>query len=302
VRLAARFALALLLPCSALAMGAPAADEDPDLSTGVRQVEEGDFESAVVTLEPVARRLAPSGGPEAVRAFLYLGIAQVALDQREAARRSFGRALDLDPHLELSPREFSPKVRNALEEVRRERSEAQGAGEAAATENNGGGSGKTILLAAAGLAAGVGIAVAASGDSGSNATGEVRFSGARFFPAAIECPNGVVGLPIAVGVEVDATSSGERSIPLSSVSVTLIIVASPAIPEEVGFASSAPATASPSVVPPGLTTLHLETSLQCSNGPGDAPRFNEWSGRVVLASASGAVTLETVDLLRVNIP
>jgi hypothetical protein len=301
VKLAPRLALALLLPWLALATHAPAADTDPELATGVKQVEEGDFEGAIVTLEPVASRLAAFGGSDAVRAFLYLGIAQLALDQREAARHSLARALDFDPDLQLSPREFSPKVRNTLEEARRERG-APRPGEPAATKAKSGGSGKTVLLGAVGVAAGVGIAVAASGDSGSNATGEVRFSGARFLPAAVECPDGVVDLPIPVELEVDSTNSGEGGVPLSSADVTLIIVSSPAVPEEVGFASSAPTTASPSVVPGGTATLHLQTSLQCSNGPGGAPRFNEWSGRVVLATAAGAVPLETVNRLRVNIP
>jgi hypothetical protein len=51
-----------------------------------------------------------------------------------------------------------------------------------------------------------------------------------------------------------------------------------------------------------MTTLRLQTTLRCSNGTGDEPRFSEWSGRVVLATAAGAVNLETVDRLRVNIP
>jgi hypothetical protein len=300
VTLATRLALAFVMAWPLLATGVSAGD--PELSSGVKKVEEGDFEGALVTLEPVARRLASAGGPDAVQAFLYLGIAQLALDQDDAARRSFGRALDFDPGLELSPREFSPKVRGALEAARQERASSTVAGEGKATGQNGGGSRKALLLAAAGVAAGVGIAVAATGDSSPGAEGEVRFGGARFFPAAVECPDGSLDLPIAVGLEVDATNSGQASVALSSASVTLIIVASPAVPGEVGFASSAATTASPFVVPAGTTTVRLQTSLQCSNGSGDPPRFNEWSGRVVLATPEGAVNLETVDRLRVNIP
>ena len=36
---------------------------DPELAAGVRQVSEGDFEGAVLTLDAAARRLAAEGGP-----------------------------------------------------------------------------------------------------------------------------------------------------------------------------------------------------------------------------------------------
>jgi hypothetical protein len=276
--------------------------EDPELSRGIQQVDEGDFERAISTLEPAAQRLAQSSGPDAAQAFVYLGIAQLALDQREAALLSFGRALDLDPDLTLSPDLFSPKIRRALEEARRERDTPVRASGSATSESKKGGPTRYLLLAGAGIGAGVGIAALARGDDSSSvSSGEVQFSGARFAPPAIECPDGVVDLPIAVGLEVDARNPGEAST-LRAVSSTLIIVSSPAVPEEVGFASSAPTTASPSVVPAGTTTLRLQTTLQCSNGTGGEPRYNEWSGRVTLATGTGAVTLETVDRLRVNIP
>lgn len=296
----------ILVPLAVvLAVLAPtprASAEDPELASGVERVEEGDFEGAIVTLEPVAERLALSGGPDAVRAFVYLAVAHVALGHDDDARRSFRRALDLDPDLTLSPYEYSPKVRSALAEARSAREEATGAAESRLPEPAKGGSGRTLLLAGAGVAAGVTVAVLATGgDSASNGAGEVRFTGARFSPPALECPDGVVDQPLAVGLEVDATNTG-TSVALTSVSSTLIIVSSPAVPGEVGFASSAPTTASPSAVPGGMTTLRLQTTLQCSNGTGDEPRFNEWSGRLVLATAGAAVTLETVDRLRVNIP
>jgi hypothetical protein len=300
VRVGRRLPLLLLLVV--LGLASRAWSEDPQLATGVRQVEEGDFEGAVVTLELVARRLAPSDGHDAVQAFLYLGIAQIALDRREAAVQSFRRALDLDPGLELSPDQFSPKVRGALAEARQARdAEARAAGSPPPPEPRKGGKGKTLLLAGAGVAAGVGIAVIASGSGESTAPGEVRFTGARFATGAVECPDGAIDIPLAVGIEVDASNTGARTT-LSAVSATLIIVDSPAVPSEIGFASSAPTTASPSAVPEGTTTLHLQTSLTCANGSGDPARYNEWSGRVVIATAQGAVTLDTVDRLRVNIP
>ena len=164
-----------------------------------------------------------------------------------------------------------------------------------------GGAGKTLLLAGGGIAAGVAVVAAVGGDPAPAPAGEVRFSGARFATPAIDCPNGVVDQPLPVGLDVDATNPGP-SATLSAVSSTLIIVARP--PSRARSASPAPPRPRPPPrsVPRGTTTLRLQTTLRCSNGTGDEPRFNEWSGRVVLATAAGAVTLETVDRLRVNIP
>ena len=70
-----------------------------------------------------------------------------------------------------------------------------------------------------------------------------------------------------------------------------------------GFASNAPASVSPQSVPAAASvTLRIDTTLLCGNGADDEPRFNEWSGRLTLATSSGLVTLETADRLRVNIP
>jgi hypothetical protein len=88
---------------------------------------------------------------------------------------------------------------------------------------------------------------------------------------------------------------------ISAVTAVLIIVASPAVPGEVNFASSQPATISPSVLRPGTTALRVQTTLTCANGEGDSSRFNEWKGRVTL-TAGAAQTVETGDTMRVNLP
>jgi hypothetical protein len=299
---AMRCALALLLFGTLFASSAVA--DDPELAAGVRQVDEGDFEGAIVTLEPVVRRLGPAGGHDAAQACLYLGIAHLALDHTDAARALFREALDHDPGLKLGADRFSPKVLGAFEDARREREAALAAGHAPAPEKapaKKGGHGRALLLAGAGVAVGVGVAVAASGGSSSGSTGGLQFSGARFAPQAVECADGSVDLPIAVGIDVDPLNGGAAAT-VTSVSSVLIIASSPAVPGEVGFASSQPTTASPASVPSGMFTLHVQTTLRCSNGSGDASRFNEWTGRVTLATAQGAFTVETVDRLRVNIP
>jgi len=303
MRAITRTAFALLAIGALLVPGGRA--DDPDLATGVRQVDEGDFEGAILTLEPVVRRLAPKGGRDAAQACLYLGIAHLALDETDPARTLFRDALDHDPGLRLGPDRFSPKVLGAFEDARREREAAIAAARSPAAEKaqvKKGGHGRTLLLAGAGVAAGVGVAVAASEGSSSGPSGGLQFSGTRFTPQAVECSDGSVDLPIAVGIDVDTMNGGDAAVTVTSVSSVLIIASSPAVPGEVGFASSQPTTVSPTAVPSGMFTLHVQTTLRCSNGTGDLPRFNEWLGRVTLATAQGAFTTETVDRLRVNIP
>jgi hypothetical protein len=295
--LAVVFVGTLLAPCVRA--------DDPELAAGVRQVDQGDFEGAIVTLEPVVRRLGPAGGPDAAQACLYLGIAHLALDQTDAARALFRQALDHEPELKLGADRYSPKILNAFEAARRERDAAVAAARAPAPQEapaKKGGHGRALLLAGAGVAAGVGVAVAVSGGSSSSPSGGLQFSGARFAPQAVECADGSVDLPIPVGIDVDTQNGSDAAVPVTSVSSVLIITNSPTVPGEVGFASSQPTTTSPASVPSGMFTLHVQTTLRCSNGVGDAPRFSEWLGRVTLATAQGAFTVETVDRLRVNIP
>jgi hypothetical protein len=297
-----RCALALFLVGTLVAPCAMA--EDPELAAGVRQVDEGDFEGAIVTLEPVVRRLGPAGGHDAAQACLYLGIAHLALDQTDRARALFREALDHDPGLKLGADRFSPKILSAFEDARRERDAAAAASRPTAPERapaRKGGHGRALLLAGAGVAVGVGVAVAASGGSSSGSTGGLQFSAARFAPQAIECADGSIDLPIGVGIDID-TMNGGAAVTVTSVSSVLIVTSSPALPGEVGFASAQSTTVSPTAVPTGMFTLHVQTTLRCSNGTGDASRFNEWTGRVTLATAQGAFTVETVDRLRVNIP
>src|SRR5262249_26893252 len=114
----------LLLVLAAAAPAAPAQSPAPDdeLQAGIHQVKEGDFETAVVTLDRVARRLAaaPARRKERAEAYLYLGVAQIALDQRAAAKTSYKEAIAADKDLRVSPDRFSPKVIAAFEEARRE--------------------------------------------------------------------------------------------------------------------------------------------------------------------------------------
>jgi hypothetical protein len=279
---------------------------DPQLAAGVRQVSEGDFEGAVLTLDAAARRLAADGTRkgELVEAYVHLGIALVALDQRSAARDRFRLALALDPRLTLGPERYSPKVIGVFEEARREAAaETARAAEAKAgpaKPPRGGGSSKVAWAALGVAAVAGGIALATRGGSGT--VTPARFSGARFETPVLGCPDGSVNLPLKLSILVDA-EGGSAATALTSVSAVLVIKESPAVPGEVGFASNAPASVSPPSVPARTSMiLRIETTLLCGNGVGDEGRFNVWSGKLTLATSAGPVTLDTVDTLRVNIP
>ncbi len=282
----------------ALTARVPAASGTDELARGVRQIAEGDFENAVLTLDGAVRSLAqePAHVRELAQAYLNLGIAYVALDQRERARAAFKEALLRDKDLRLLPDRYSPKVIAAFEEARQE---------VRASEPRGKGSKlPLILLGAAGVTA-AGIVLAAGGSSPSPPpTGEARFTNARFATPVLVCPDGASGLELALAIDLDASNTTSTAVTLNAASSTLIIEVSPTVPSEVGFASSLLTTAMPSSVPARTSgvVVRAETTLICANGTGDTPRFNEWSGRLTLSTSAGVFTLQTVDRIRVNIP
>jgi hypothetical protein len=276
---------------------APAASGTEELARGVRQVAEGDFENAVLTLDAAVRSLAqePARVRELAQAYLHLGITYVALGQRERARASFKEALLRDKDLRLLPDRFSPKVIAAFEEARQELRAAQPRAK---------GSKLPLILLGAGGAAAAGIALAAGGSPSSPPpSGETRFTNARFATPVLVCPDAAQNLELALSIDFEAANSTGSAVTLNAVSSTLIIETSPTVPSEVGFASSRPTTPVPGSVPARASVVvRAETSLLCANGTGDSPRFNEWSGRLTLSTSAGVFTLVTADRLRVNIP
>lgn len=106
-----------------------AAAPDPELNSGLRQVDEGDFRAAIRTLGAVVQRFRDGGGPsgDLSRAYLYLGIAHLGLGEEPKARAAFIGAQETDRALRLSPSEFAPRVIEAFEQARREAAASQGA-------------------------------------------------------------------------------------------------------------------------------------------------------------------------------
>jgi hypothetical protein len=296
VRRAASLALllALLAPAGAGAQ-APPAPPDAELVRGVRQVQEGDFETAVLTLDAVVRRLQgiPARSRDLVEAYVHLGVAEVALDRRDSARGHFKSALALNRRLRLGSDRFSPKVLAVFEEARGEAGAARGGGSSALP---------FLLAGVAGAAVAVGVLAAPRGESGG--TGRVSFGNARFASATIVCPDNSTDVNLPFSILIDGVNGTSEPVTLSSVSVAMTIVSSPAFPSEVGFISNRSARVLPPAMLParGTTVISVESSFLCGNGPGDPGRFNEWTGRVTLATLDGFQTVDTADRIRVNLP
>jgi hypothetical protein len=262
---------------------------DPELVQGLRQVRDGDFEGAATTLESVVRRIAsaPERSRDLVQAYVNLGVAYVALEQRDLARARFREALARDRGLKLSASEYSPKVLAVFEEAR---------GEARRAGGGKGGSRAPLIALGVGAAA-VGVVLATRGGSETAPS----LGGARFGSLVAVCPDDSVNVPVPVVILVEA-QAGSSSLSIDSAAAQLIIVTS-VNTSEVGFASNQATTVSPMAVSAKThATLQVSTVLICNNGPGDSGRFNEWSGRVTITTSAGIFTVETADRLRVNIP
>jgi hypothetical protein len=159
-------ALGLALPLAA--HPAQPGSADPEVVKGVRLVEDGDYDGAILTLDNAARRLAadPSKAKDLSQAYLYLGIAYVGKGHEAAAKAKFREALAQIKDLSLSPDKFPPKVIDVFEAARQEEARAP---KPVASKKKGGG-GKVILIGAGVVAAGAGVAVAAGGGGGGSKT------------------------------------------------------------------------------------------------------------------------------------
>jgi tetratricopeptide (TPR) repeat protein len=92
---------------------------DPYFERGLRQMAEGDFQEAILTLEPVARRLQQAGkDKELARAEFYLGVALLELNRQGSAKERFQRALERDDSLKVPVSSFPPKVTSFFLTVR----------------------------------------------------------------------------------------------------------------------------------------------------------------------------------------
>jgi hypothetical protein len=169
--------LAASLAGAPFALGQPVTS-DAEVMRGIRQVEDGDYDPAIITLDAAARRL--SGDAARARdlsqAYLHLGIAYIGKGHEAAAKAKFREAVAQIKDLTLSADKFPPKVIDLFEAARQEaRAQSTPAPvaaptPAAAAAANKGGGGKTILIVGGLAAVGGGVALAAGGGGGGGVT------------------------------------------------------------------------------------------------------------------------------------
>lgn len=181
-----RKALSVVVALGFLGAPSPATAQtipsDAELVKGIRQVDEGDYDSAIVTLDAASRRLAGDSAKvsDLSQAYLYLGIAYVGKGHEAAAKAKFREAVRQIRDLVLSTDKYPPKVIDLFEAARDEVNRTS-APEAAASPSPSapvsaapkkkGGSSKGLIIGGVVLAgAGAAVAVAGGGAGGGGST------------------------------------------------------------------------------------------------------------------------------------
>jgi hypothetical protein len=185
--------MALLLATATIPVAAQSLDVD--VQKGIAQVDDGDYDGAILTLDNAARRLAvdKTKTNDLAQAYLYLGIAYIGKGREAAAKAKFREAVAQIKTLSLSADKFPPKVVDLFEAAKAEETKAtaapsptpsSSASGAAPPEKKKGGS-KTLLIiggivvagGAAALAAGGGSSNSSSSTPPSSTTQTLSFSG-----------------------------------------------------------------------------------------------------------------------------
>jgi hypothetical protein len=160
------FVLAGLLVAHPAAAEAPV---DQRLSKGVGQVDEGDYDGAIVTLDVLVRELAgtPGRSSDLAQAYLYLGVAYLAKGHETSAKARFREALTQAGDLRLTTDKFAPRVVELFEKAREEsRREVP-----PPAPPKGGRSKALPILLGIGVLGGGAAALAAGGGGGDGTTG-----------------------------------------------------------------------------------------------------------------------------------
>ena len=151
------------------AQTAPAAPAvDREVAKGIHQVDEGEYDTAILTLDAAARRLAAAspGSKDLGQAYLYLGIAYLAKGQEISARARFRDAVKQARDLNLSPEKFAPRVIEEFERAREEERKSPTGKSASTSAKGGGGSTKWILVGGGVAAAGAAGVLVLGGGKG----------------------------------------------------------------------------------------------------------------------------------------
>ena len=142
-----------------------------ELARGIQQVQDGDLEGAVTTLDAAVQKLAaiePSRPADLARAHFYKGVALVGLLQEEPAKASFREALAHDPYLRVRSGEFPDRVVRVFEAARRGISRSVMKRPSGAPKKAGIGTGAVLAIAGGVALAAGGVAAVASGAAAPN--------------------------------------------------------------------------------------------------------------------------------------
>ena len=188
-----RRAWAVLLVVGLSTAGTAAPIADADVQRGIAQVEEGEYDAAILTLDGAVRRLAATKGhssADLAEAYFHLGVAYLGKGHETSAKARFRDAVHQMREMSPSPEKFPPRVIELFEKAREEsRAEKTAAAPAttpttttttaAAPPATKKGGSKALLLIGGVALAGGGAAVALGGggsgsgaDGGSNSPGQ----------------------------------------------------------------------------------------------------------------------------------
>lgn len=178
MRRAMSLAMAVVLAIVTIPLSAQSIDAD--VQKGIAQVDEGDYDGAILTLDNAARRLTTDKAKsnDLAQAYLYLGIAYIGKGRDAAAKAKFREAVAQIKTLSLSADKFPPKVVDLFEAAKAEETSASAApspipaasgGPAPATPEKKKGGSKAIFIVG-GVAVAGGVAALAGGGSSSSSS------------------------------------------------------------------------------------------------------------------------------------
>lgn len=177
-------ALALLLVFGlATNVSSQAPVTDADVRRGIALVDDGEYDSAILTLDSAVRRLSAEKGHstgDLAEAYFYLGVAYLGKGHETSAKARFREAVKQARDMSPSPEKFPPRVielfEKAKEESRGEKPSATAPAASAAPAKKGGSSKALLVIGGVALAGG-GAALALGGGGGSGDGGGTEDGG-----------------------------------------------------------------------------------------------------------------------------
>lgn len=171
---------AVMLVVGLSTAGAAQPVADTDVRRGIALVEEGEYDSAILTLDSAVRRLAATKGhssADLAEAYFHLGVAYLGKGHETSAKARFRDAVQQMREMSPSPEKFPPRVIELFEKAREESraaapaaapSPSTAAAPAMVAPKKGGG--KTLLVIGGVALAGGGAALALGGGGGGAGT------------------------------------------------------------------------------------------------------------------------------------